>query len=48
VQGEENEMEGVNGFGSLPYKVKSTRIIRVSEDKEQRDYTEWLKRKLKL
>ena len=48
VQGEENEREGVNGFGSLPYKVKSTRIIRVSEDKEQRDYTEWLKRKLEL
>jgi hypothetical protein len=30
-----SSIEGVNGFGNLPYAVKSTCILQVSQQKQQ-------------
>lgn len=47
-RGDEDDFEimGVNGFGSVPYKIKSTRNVKVSEDKVDADNQAWMRRVL--
>lgn len=46
VQGEENNVMGVNGFGSLPYKVKSSRVVTRNEDQLCMEQEIWMRNQL--
>mmetsp|Transcript_8172 Transcript_8172/g.12155 ORF Transcript_8172/g.12155 Transcript_8172/m.12155 type:complete len:496 (-) Transcript_8172:108-1595(-) len=47
-RGDEDDFEimGVNGFGSVPYKIKSTHTVKICEDKEEAENTAWMHRVL--
>lgn len=45
-QGEEGDVKGVNGFGSLPYKVKSSKVVLRDEKQVYNERGMWIREKL--
>jgi 20S proteasome subunit beta 2 len=46
--GEEDQRSGVGGFGSLPFSIKSTRLIMQSDEASDQTRRKWLKKTLDL
>jgi 20S proteasome subunit beta 2 len=46
--GEEDQRSGVGGFGSLPFSIKSTRLIMQSDEAADQSRRKWLEKTLDL